>query len=273
MFVENNEVSSFSLKWKDLSIEMKYIAFSQNSIFQKSKTSGMKKPENDFDRIAPVYDWLGFVVFGDTILQAQQALISHIPERATILFIGGGTGKILPEILKRDPVRVCYVEKSEKMLARAKKRTQSTAVDWINGDENHPAVKSGNFDVVITFFLLDLFDEPSLHHLMQNLTNTLPTNGLWLFADFAPKNHHFFARLLLRCMYVFFRLTATVQAHYLADFRALFEELGFHKVQNRDFYFGLIESTVYRKTPSEEDKLHRHQGNGNASKGFMKTAK
>jgi len=196
----------------------------------------MSKYKNDFDGIAPLYDGLAFLVFGHTIFRAQQALISYIPPQSTILFIGGGTGKILPEILQRNPRRICYVEKSEKMLQRARQRispADMAALDWILGDENHRVVVQGQFDVVITFFLLDLFDEPSLHRLVRTLNQSLKPGGQWLVADFNSQAGGFTAQWLIRIMYCFFRLVSRVQARRMGNFPAVFRQLYLCEIQQK----------------------------------------
>ncbi|MDJ1503695.1 class I SAM-dependent methyltransferase [Xanthocytophaga agilis] len=207
--------------------------------------------KNNFNGIAPVYDLLSTLIFGNTLLKAQKAFLHLIPENATILFIGGGTGKILPDILKRKPQAIWYVEKSEKMLQQARKRISNLSmlpIHWIEGDENHPVVKENQFDVVLTFFLFDLFDKPTLHTLIQRLYASLKSNGLWMVADFAPQNKTWIARTLMKSMYTFFRIVSQVQASQLESYIDILESLSLHPVHSKLFYARMIQSIVYRKT-------------------------
>lgn len=207
-----------------------------------------EKTENDFDRIARVYDSLAFAVFGDTILQAQKVLMAHIPPRSRILFIGGGTGKILPHLLQQDPEQIWYVEKSAKMLAKAKLKVPAIApVQWILGDETHPAIQSQPFDVILTFFLLDLFEESSLKRLMENLTQNLRPEGKWLVADFNPEASSLYSRLVYKSMYRFFQTISRVQASHLPDYPLIFNKLGYAIQERKVFYSDMIQALVYQK--------------------------
>ena len=87
---------------------------------------------NDFNFIAPFYDVLARIVFGNAILKAQTTHLSEINENDQVLILGGGTGKLLEHIPFCD--RVDYVEKSEKMIRIAKRRLVNRSVNFVNHD-------------------------------------------------------------------------------------------------------------------------------------------
>ncbi len=208
----------------------------------------ISKRENDFNGLAWVYDKLGFVVFGDTILKAQQAFLSHIPAHSKVLFLGGGTGNVLPLVCQQNPTEIYYMEKSEQMLQRAQKQIlPPTCIHWIHGDETHPAIQSLQFDLILTFFLLDLFEESSLKTLMENLSQKLSPNGQWMVADFNPDAQGTVAKILYKSMYAFFRFTSKVQATHLPDYPAQFRQLGFLQIEKQHFYSQIIQALVYQK--------------------------
>jgi ubiquinone/menaquinone biosynthesis C-methylase UbiE len=212
--------------------------------------------ENDFDSLAHLYDRLGFVVFGDTILQAQRALLSQVPAQATVLFIGGGSGRVLPQLLAQNPKEIWYVEKSAKMLALARQQVPADdRIRWIHGDEAHPAVSSQQFDVILTFFLLDLFEESSLQALMRRLSQRLRPGGKWLVADFNPAANGVVSRLLYRSMYGFFRLTSRVQASHLPNYPVYFDKIGLTLKDKKLFYRRIIQSLLYEKERTD-DQIH-----------------
>lgn len=209
--------------------------------------------ENDFDSLAHLYDRLGFVVFGDTILQAQRALLSQVPAQSTVLFVGGGTGKVLPQLLAQNPKEIWYVEKSAKMLALAQQQVPADdRIHWIHGDETHPAVSDQPFDVILTFFLLDLFEESSLQVLMRRLGQQLRPGGKWLVADFNPTAKGVVSRLLYKSMYRFFRLTSRVQASHLPDYPVYFDENGLTLKDKKLFYRRIIQSLLYEKERTDD---------------------
>jgi ubiquinone/menaquinone biosynthesis C-methylase UbiE len=75
-----------------------------------------------FNRIAPVYDILASIVFGNAIKKAQFWLLDHVPAGSSVLIAGGGTGWILQEIArKRLDCSIHFLDISEEMIRLAKK--------------------------------------------------------------------------------------------------------------------------------------------------------
>jgi tRNA (cmo5U34)-methyltransferase len=211
--------------------------------------------DTDFDRIAPLYDSLSRLVFGNTLRQAQVAHLEAIPARARVLLIGGGAGWLLEQLLQRRPeIAVTYLETSPKMLRMARERISqnqtlaSAFVTFRLGNEDSLAAEE-TFDVILTPFLLDLFPDQRLQHLMDRLYTTLSPEGLWLFADFwpvqspAPRWQH----LLLNSMYTFFGLMSGVEATRLPDFGKHFARLPLQESQAIVFYSGMVQAKVYCK--------------------------
>ncbi|NJM24788.1 MAG: hypothetical protein HC859_03975 [Bacteroidia bacterium] len=72
---------------------------------------------NGFDILAPHYDWMAALVYGSSIRKAQLCFAGHIPDGASVLILGGGTGWYLRALMKRRPTcKVHYVEASKKMI-------------------------------------------------------------------------------------------------------------------------------------------------------------
>ncbi|GGG25011.1 class I SAM-dependent methyltransferase [Pontibacter amylolyticus] len=209
----------------------------------------------NFDSIAPVYDALSRLVFGNALRRAQTQHLSLIPEEAKVLLIGGGSGWLLEQLLKSRPkLEVTYLEVSPKMLQLTRQRIAQrapdalTGIDFRLGDENSLS-PSEMFDVILTPFLLDLFPEERLLYLMNRLCIALRPQGLWLFSDFwpaqapAPTWH----QLLLKSMYTFFGLVSDVKASRLPDFGAHFARQPLLLETSATFYGGLVQARAYRK--------------------------
>src|SRR5687767_498288 len=80
-------------------------------------------PVPDFNFIAPVYDALAQLVYGKAQRRAQAHFLSMIPAGSSVLILGGGSGWILPELLRQSrPARVLFLEPSAQMMQRAKRR-------------------------------------------------------------------------------------------------------------------------------------------------------
>lgn len=222
-------------------------------------------PTASFDTIAPVYDLLARLVFGKSIVRAQTFFLDTIPPGARVLIIGGGTGWILTKLLqKKTVVRIDYVEASIGMinLARQKYRnfkkkgaaSHSPIVDFIHGTEqNLPS--EAQYDVVITFFVLDMYHNEALRKMTQKLYGKLISGGSWLFADFKINQKRHGAAIfwrkwhqaLVNLMFLFFRLTCNLQNRKLPDYDHAFSQLPLAREKTKTFFRQLIVSEVYRK--------------------------
>jgi tRNA (cmo5U34)-methyltransferase len=208
----------------------------------------------NFDSIAPYYDSLSRLVFGNALRRAQVEHLGAIPEQAHVLLIGGGSGWLLKQLrLQKPQIQVTYLESSSKMLELAQKHCKqlaipTAAVSFRLGDEDS-LQPNESFDVILTPFLLDLFPDDRLQHLMDRLYTALHPGGLWLFSDFWPvhKPAPHWQRLMLRSMYTFFGLVSGVRATRLPDFGLHFQRLHLQEKTNTSFYSGLIQAKVYRK--------------------------
>ena len=215
-----------------------------------------KLPDSGFDRVSAFYDPLSRLVFGGALEQAQLALLPFVPDKARVLLIGGGSGKLLEQLLGTGKkLQILYLEASPNMLRKAQQRAQariqsinSAEVDFRLGTED-ALLPQEQFEVVLTPFLLDLFPAPRLRHLMQRLHAALAPGGHWLFVDFWPvaAPPPLRQRLLLKGMYVFFGLLSDVKATGLPDFEVQFRQLYLQEVYSAQFYRGMVQAKVYRR--------------------------
>ncbi|MEJ8801430.1 class I SAM-dependent methyltransferase [Pontibacter sp. H249] len=214
-----------------------------------------KHPDSGFDRVAPFYDKLAKLIYGDALQKAQLFLLPFIPERSKVLVIGGGSGWLLEQlILTGKQLDILYVDAAPGMLERAKQRykgiTQphSCQVTFRLGTEA-TLQPHEQFDTVITPFLLDLFLPQRLQQLMQKLTAALTPAGNWLFADFWPIKQPtpYWQKFLTWSMYTFFDAVSSVESSKLPDYGRHFQELGFKETSSQSFYNGFVQAKVFMR--------------------------
>ena len=204
----------------------------------------------NYDMIAPIYDLTSCIVFGRTIAKAQICLLRFIPAGSRVLIAGGGTGWILEEItkLQSDGLEIDYVEASAKMMQLSQRRNyKSNVVNFIQSPiENYNTEKQ--YDVIITPFLFDNFKAHKLEIVFEKLHAQLKTDGLWLYADFVYDQEisPMWQKLLLRIMYLFFRITTGVETSELFSVTGYFAE-SYLQVYESYRYADFIRSAVYRK--------------------------
>lgn len=212
----------------------------------------VQQNENGFDRIAPLYDLLAKWIFGESIVAAQKEFLPAIRPNAKVLIIGGGSGRVLEELIKIQPsIRVIYVEASFKMLELARKRLISfpnVQVEFIHGTETYLAGQ-GLFDVIITQFFLDLFKENRLKEVFGILDQQLISGGKWIFADFdwQSARHPRFAKWFIRLMYLFFQIVCGISGRRLPDFSPLFENANYELLEEQKYWGKMIVSRLYQK--------------------------
>ena len=208
-----------------------------------------------FDRIAPYYDTLARLAFGGSIQRAQRYFLNKIPPEASVLVVGGGTGWLLPHLLERpEVIHVTYLETSATMIELSKQKiehlspSRTTVVNFIHGDE-HSLVENDQFSVVITHFVLDMYQGKALDDIIQTLASHLAPQGTWLFTDFRlsrQKRHRWWQRLITRAMYTFFHLTAGIARQPLPPYQQHFAAHGFRVIHERSFFSDFIVSRVYQ---------------------------
>lgn len=206
---------------------------------------------NNYNRIAKVYDSISKLVYQRSIIQAQVFLLQQVSSNNNILIVGGGTGWILEELAKLRLQNICvvYVEKSAEMISISKKRNYANVhVDFVEcGIEEFETDKK--FDVILTAFLFDNFKTEKIEIIFSQLNRLLKQNGLWLYADFINDgiNSKWWQQLLLKTMYLFFKLTANIETQTLIDMKPYFTQYHYSLIAQQFFYRRFIQAIAYKK--------------------------
>jgi ubiquinone/menaquinone biosynthesis C-methylase UbiE len=203
----------------------------------------------NFNNSAWFYDQLARLVYGKALVKAQVYLIQQIAENSKVLIVGGGTGWILEELTKLHPaaLAVTYVDISAKMMVLSKKRNiGDNKVVFVNDAIEHTDLVPG-FDFVLTPFLLDNFTEDNLSTIFTSIDKLLKKDGCWLNASFQLTGK-WWQKLLLKSMFIFFRVICRVEASKLPDIGRRFADNGYGLVEEKGFFGDFMGSKVYRKS-------------------------
>jgi len=205
-------------------------------------------PMGTYDTVAPYYDFLSRMVYGDAITKASAFLVSFIPPGSTVAIIGGGTGTILQQIACINPagLKIFYIDVSAKMISRAKgKWVGENEIVFINSAVQNVTL-SETVDIVITPFLFDNFTDSTAQEIFGKIDGFLKPNGTWLFADFRDNGR--WQKGLLKVMYLFFQSVCGIEAKRLPDTDSLFCAAGYSTQQQRYFFSRFIYSAVYHRS-------------------------
>lgn len=208
-----------------------------------------------FDRVAWCYDALAGLVFGRALQNAQRVALASLPAGAPhVLVLGGGTGWVLTEVLRRRPLAtVLYLEASPRMLARARTRlgrecpAATAQVEFRHGTQAALG-PTERFDVLVTFFVLDCVALPHLDGALARLRAAQRPGAPWLLAEFRPAQRGW-RRALLTLMYAFFRLTTGLRARELPDLLPALARLGLQPARHDTFFGGAVEAVVFQERP------------------------
>jgi len=194
------------------------------------------------------YDRLSRLVYGNALINAQLYLLRFIPADATVLIVGGGTGWILEELTKLHPsgLQITYVEVAADMMARSKERNTGQNKVIFTNDAVENVNPGLNFDVVVTPFLFDNFTTETTEKVFHHLHELLKPGGIWLNCDFQLTGKWWQA-VLLKSMFLFFRLICGIEASKLPDVRSLFSANKYLVIGEEYSYGDFVAAKVYRK--------------------------
>ncbi|MGZ3755761.1 MAG: class I SAM-dependent methyltransferase [Mucilaginibacter sp.] len=202
----------------------------------------------NYNNAAWFYDRLSRLVYGNVLVDAQVYLLQYVPPNSKLLIVGGGTGWILDELSRIHPsgLKITYVEISEKMANLSRQRNVgNNEVIFINDAIENVALR-GDFDAIITPFLFDNFTKDTLNKVFTHIKHLAKPNGLWLNTDFQLTGK-WWQNVLLRTMFVFFKICCGIEASRLPDIDHLFIESNYTAIAQKTFFGDFITSKAFRK--------------------------
>jgi ubiquinone/menaquinone biosynthesis C-methylase UbiE len=185
-------------------------------------------------------------------MKAQQFLVKEIPANSRILIVGGGTGWVLEEIAKihANGLTITYVDSSAKMIALARARNVAGNIVTFIAAPIEETAPAEVYDVVLTPFLFDNFTDHVMQKVFVQLHERLAPQGIWLFCDF-QKPIVFWQKILLKVMYLFFKVSCGIEASALPDTEGCFARHGYKIRAQETFVKGFVVSRVYEKCERE----------------------
>jgi ubiquinone/menaquinone biosynthesis C-methylase UbiE len=203
----------------------------------------------NYNYIAPFYDRLCQLVFGQSVKNAQIESLQSIHANSSILIVGGGTGWILEEIARIHPsgLSITYVDSASKMIQLSKKRNaHSNTVNFISGFIEDADLSSQQYDVVITPFLFSGFSQSTSGLVFQRLNDCLKVKGLWINIDFIiSEQSRYKQKILLKLMFFSFRLVSKIEAKRLPTLDMFFSS--YNMIKNKTSCRGFINMQVFQK--------------------------
>jgi len=207
-----------------------------------------------FDRLAPFYRGMEFVLAGGKMQRRRCAFLDEVKESQTALLVGEGPGRFLIPLLRANPrVQATCLESSEGMTgecraALAQGGYSGADVDFVTMDARRWVPPTGRYDLIATHFFLDCFPAEELRRVTQMLAAAGTPGGRWLISDFRlpPKGlSRLRARALLALMYGFFRAVTALPARRLEPPDQYLEANGFRLAKRQLSDAGFLHSDLW----------------------------
>jgi hypothetical protein len=208
-----------------------------------------------FDRLARLYRWMEYFSFGPYLQQCRTLRSQEMIERRRALVYGDGDGRFLAELVCRVPtIQVVAVDASLEMLRQATRRLASGArvrpvhADALGGDP--AAFPEAPFDLIVTHFFLDCFDEVEIASLVLRVNGAVEDEALWVVSDFAiPRRPgaRLAGTLIVRGLYLAFGLLTGLKVRRLPDHGRVMRKANWILEDRRELLMGLLVSESWRR--------------------------
>jgi ubiquinone/menaquinone biosynthesis C-methylase UbiE len=210
----------------------------------------------NFDAIAPYYRWLEMAAFGSALQRARTRFIDKVDRPKHALVIGEGDGRFLCDLLRMHPdLKVDCVDVSRGMLKisrdRVRRRSPSclARIRFLHADILTWSPNC-SYDLFVTHFLLDCFGAAEVKTIIEKITRAASIDAIWLLADFTIPNGKMArinAKMWLRAMYAFFRVTANLKTTQLVDPTPALRTSGFVCGARIVSHAGMLKSEIWRR--------------------------
>jgi ubiquinone/menaquinone biosynthesis C-methylase UbiE len=206
----------------------------------------------NFDLIARLYRPLEYLTLGRSL---ERCRLHHLPDlhgSARALVLGDGDGRFLSRLLTAYPtLHADAVDSSAAMLAllRSRCRTAASRLRLHHADALAFAAFPHTlpYDLVVTHFFLDCLTQPQLDALVANLAPHLTPGALWLVSDFRIPTGplQFPARLLVRGLYLVFRILTGLRVQTLSDYATPLARAGLTCIAQRRSLGGILTTELW----------------------------
>jgi len=178
------------------------------------------------DLIAPHYWWIERLGMGRALERRRRWFLAELGNARRALVLGDGDGRFLQELLRRNVVmRADYVDLSGRMLELAREKAGAKRVSYQQADARTINLSCGEYDLIATHFFFDCFGAEELALLIGQVAKAAKPGARWVVSEF--RNSSFAARLLVRFLYLFFRITTGLKTRTLVDHRPIMQLHGF----------------------------------------------
>jgi SAM-dependent methyltransferase len=214
----------------------------------------MSSAQPNFNLIAKPYRWLEYLTLGTALENCRLYYLPQLLDRRHALVLGDGDGRFLAQLLKRNPhLQADAVDTSDTMLQLLRQRCEAASPNADARLRTHHTNAltislKDSYDLVVTHFFLDCLTQPDLNSLITRIAPTLAPGALWLISDFRiPRGPmHLPARVLIRGLYLAFRLLTGLRTTHLPDHTTPLTQAGLTRISHQYRLAGLLITELWQ---------------------------
>jgi len=205
------------------------------------------------DGIARWYRTGEYVVFGRSLEKTRLHFLSEMMAARNVLILGDGDGRFTAEFVRSNPqARVESLDLSARMIDLAKGRVYGIggAVTFRVGDARNIAL-NGPYDLVVSHFFLDCFTDAEVMPLIKRVAQHCEAGARWVVSEFCLPEQGLIriaGWLLIRFLYLCFRVTTGLKVRRLSDYSLALSRHGFRIAQRHTSLGGLLVSEIWNGT-------------------------
>jgi SAM-dependent methyltransferase len=208
----------------------------------------------NFDRIARPYRWLEYLTLGRALERCRLHFLSQLTGCSHALVLGDGDGRFLARLLAANPsTTAAAVDTSAAMLTLLSNRCAFASGHVITHHADaltfalNPQPNSQQYDLIVTHFFLDCLTQPQVDALAHAIAPQLAAPALWLVSDFRipPGPMQIPARILVRGLYLSFRLLTGLRPTRLPNHAASLTNVGFTRIAHHHSLFGILTTELW----------------------------
>jgi len=198
------------------------------------------------DWIARHYWWIEKLGMGRMLERRRRWFLPQLRNARQALVLGDGDGRFLRELLQDNSmVHADYVDLSSRMLELARHTAGVGRVVYKQADARALEFAPGEYDLIATHFFFDCFGQQELETLISRIAAAATPGARWVVSEFCTTSIP--ARLLVRALYLFFRITTDLRNQSLVDHRPILSAHGFRLIDATQSRGDLVVSELWER--------------------------
>ena len=204
-----------------------------------------------FDRLARPYRWLEYLSCGPALQRRRLHFLHQLTRAHRALVLGDGDGRFTERLLLAAPdLTVDAVDISQGMLRQMRLRCRRSGVEGrlrTHCLDATATLPSGGYDLIVSHFFLDCLTTQQVTKLARCIQRLALPGAAWVVSEFAvPANLlRLPAALLIRSLYLAFRVLTGLEVQHLPDHAAALAGSGLRLTELYQAPGGLLRSELW----------------------------